>query len=60
MIGLCLSLLASKKQFRDQINSPGSGKNDNTETVNVTFIDDDDVYQRVQNKRRDPDHVFLR
>jgi hypothetical protein len=49
--------------FDDQLvrfaQNEGEGLSDVTETTNDTFAGSDE-YHRVEHKRRDPDHVFLR
>ena len=59
MLKICLSLLSSLKQLESLINHKGKDWPDNTVTENDTLAGNDE-YQRVENKRNDPDHVFLR
>ena len=63
MVKICLSLLASVDMFDDQLvrleQNEGKDLSDITVTNNDTLAGSDE-YHRVEHKRRDPDHVFLR
>ena len=63
MVQICLSLLATVDMFDDQLvrfaENEGKDLSDITVTTNDTLADSDE-YHRVEHKRRDPDHVFLR
>ena len=63
MVKICLSLLATVDMFDDQLvrleQNEGKDLSDITVTNNDTLAGSDE-YHRVEHKRRDPDHVFLR
>ena len=59
MLKICLSLLSTLEQLESLTNKQGKALSDNTVTENDTLAGSDE-YQRVEHKRRDPDHVFLR
>ena len=59
MAKICLSLLSTMEQLERLTNHQGTDWSDNTVTENDTLAGSDE-YQRVENKRNDPDHVFLR
>ena len=59
MLKTCLSLLSTLEQLESLTNKQGKALSDNTVTENDTFAGSDE-YQRLENKRNDPDHVFLR
>ena len=63
MVKICLSLLATVDMFDNQLvrfaQNEGADLSDITVTNNDTLAGRDE-YHRVDHKRRDPDHVFLR
>ena len=59
MLKICLSLLSTLEQLESLTNHQGKDWSDITVTENDTLAGGDE-YQRVENKRNDPDHVFLR
>ena len=59
MAKICISFLSTMEQLESLTNHQGTDWSDNTFTENVTLAGSDE-YQRVENKRNDPDHVFLR
>jgi hypothetical protein len=63
MVQICLSLLATVDMFDDQLVI--FAENEGADLSDITVPNDDtlagsDEYHRMEHKRRDPDHVFLR
>ena len=59
ILKICISLLSTLEEMDTLTNKQGKDWSDNTVTENDTFAGSDE-YQRLENKRNDPDHVFLR